>query len=164
MEVVWWILWSALCAVGTGLLVFFVMQSRTEVLLSKQREELAEARATLVANRKILKRSLKDAEESGRRKALDDFLADIRIEERSYTREQKAFFLTRRSLVRQERIFFRNIPLSNWIEQEVPLHEGADPEALARTMSVFIDSLDEPIAAHPRPMLDAPRIIKRLIG
>ena len=43
-------------------------------------------------------------------------------------------------LVRQERIFFRNIPLSNWVEQEMPLEEGADTEKLAQTMSVFLNA------------------------
>ena len=44
-------------------------------------------------------------------------------------------------LVRQERIFFRNIPLSNWVEQEIPISEGADLDMLARTLSVFSPDL-----------------------
>ncbi len=76
-------------------------------------------------------------EETTRRKALDDFLADLRIEERHYVREHKMLFITRKMLVRQERIFFRNIPLSNWVEQEIPITEGADLDMLARTLSVF---------------------------
>lgn len=138
MNPMWWVAWSAICAVGTGALVYFIMQSRTEVLLSKQREDLAEARAALAAQREALEGSLRNVEETTRRKALDEFLADIRVEERNYTREHKAFFLTRRCLVRQERIFFRNIPLSNWVEQEVPIEEGADMEKLAQTMSIFM--------------------------
>ena len=53
-------------------------------------------------------------------------------------------------MVRQERIFFRNLPLSNWIEQEMPYEEGADIEQLAKTMAVFIPEglLDNP---DPRP-------------
>ena len=54
------------------------------------------------------------------------FIADIRIEERHYVREHRMLFLTRKCMVRQERIFFRNIPLSNWVEQEMPFEEGAD--------------------------------------
>jgi hypothetical protein len=146
MTPVWWVVWSAICAVGTGLLVYFIMQSRMEVLLSKQREELAEARATLAAQKDSLVNSLKNAEESTRRQAMDDFLADIRIEERHYTREHRMLFITRKCLVRQERIFFRNIPLSNWIEQEMPIHEGVDIDKLAQSMSVFAGAatLDEP--------------------
>jgi hypothetical protein len=140
MSPLYWVLWSALCAVGTGLLVFFVMQSHMDVVLSKQREELAAARATLVAQRESLENSLKTAEESTRRKAMDEFLADIRIEERHYTREHKVLFMSRKMLVRQERIFFRNIPLSNWVEHEMALEEGVDPEQMAQTMSVFVNA------------------------
>ena len=146
MNPLWWVVWSAICSVGTGLLVYFIMQSRMEVLLSKQREELAEARASLAAQRENLQNSLQNATESTRRQAMDDFLADIRVEERHYTREHKMLFLTRKCLVRQERIFFRNIPLSNWIEQEMPIQEGVDIDKLAQSMSVFAGAalLDEP--------------------
>ena len=37
----------------------------------------------------------------------------------------------------QERIFFRNIPLSNWVEHEMVVEEGADIDKLAKTLSVF---------------------------
>lgn len=140
MNPVWWVLWSAICAVGTGLLVYFLMQSHMEVVLSRQREEMAAARATLSAQRQELENSLKTMEESTRRQAMDEFLADIRVEERHYTREHKVLFVSRKVLVRQERIFFRNIPLSNWIEQEMPIEEGVDPEKVAATMSIFMNA------------------------
>src|SRR5947208_1510582 len=137
MTPIWWAVWSATCAIGTGLLVYFIMQSRMEVLLSRQREELAEARATLTAQKEALESSLRTAEEATRRQAMDDFLADIRVEERHYTREHKVLFMSRKMLVRQERIFFRNIPLSNWVEHEMPIEEGVDLDKMAQTMSVF---------------------------
>ena len=137
MSPLYWIAWSSICAVGTGLLVFFVMQSRMEVLLSKQREELAAARAALSAQKEALENSIKYAEESGRSKAMDDFLSEIRIEERHYIREQNVLFITRKSMIRQERIFFRNIPLSNWVEQEMPFEQGADMEKLAKSAAIF---------------------------
>jgi outer membrane murein-binding lipoprotein Lpp len=141
MNPLWWIAWSAICAVGTGVLVYFVMQSRMEVLLARQREELAAARAALGAEKDALEASLKAAGETARRIAMDEFMADIRVEERHYVREQKILFVTRKSMVRQERIFFRNIPLSSWVEQEMPYEEGADMEKLARGMSVFAGEL-----------------------
>ncbi|HEY3823281.1 MAG TPA: hypothetical protein VGL82_01930 [Bryobacteraceae bacterium] len=132
--------WSLFCVAATAGLMYFVMQSHMEVRLAKQREELARAEATLVARKEALDVSLKNAEDSIRSKAMDDFLADIRVEERHYTREHKVLFIKRRMLVRQERIFFRNIPLSNWVEQEMPLEEGVDTEKLAQTMSVFANA------------------------
>jgi hypothetical protein len=143
MDTLWWVVWPLVCAGGTGLVTYFVMHSRSQVLLSKQREELAAARAELAVRKETILESLKHVEDATRRQALDDFLAEIRVEERSYVREHKAFFLTRKSLIRQERIFFRNIPLSNWVEQEMPFEEGADIEKLAETMSVFAGALLE---------------------
>jgi hypothetical protein len=141
--------WLFLCAVAGGGLVYFAMQSRMQVLLARQREELAEARSALAAQKQSLDDSLRNAEESARRKAMDEFLADIRIEERHYTRQQKMLFLTKKSLIRQERIFFRNIPLSSWIEQELPMEEGVDADKLAQTMSVFADELLAGESARP---------------
>jgi hypothetical protein len=132
--------WSLFCVAATAGLVYFVMQSHTELRLAKQREELAGAQATLVAKKEALEASIKSAEDSIRSRAMDDFLADIRIEERHYTREHKVLFMRRKILVRQERIFFRNIPLSNWVEHEMPLEEGVDSEKLAQTMSVFANA------------------------
>lgn len=140
MTAIMLVAWSLFCVAATAGLVYFVMQSHTELRLAKQREELAGAQATLIAKKEALEASIKNAEDSIRSKAMDDFLADIRIEERHYTREHKVLFMRRKMLVRQERIFFRNIPLSNWVEHEMPLEEGVDSEKLAQTMSVFANA------------------------
>ena len=129
--------WSAICVLGAAGLVYVVMRAHMQTRLMKQRADLAGAQATLVAKKEALENEMKSAEAEIRSKALDEFLADIRIEERHYTREHRVLFMTRRMLVRQERIYFRNIPLSNWVEQEMPLEEGVDTEKLAQTMSVF---------------------------
>ncbi len=153
MEPIWWIIASVLCGALTGGLVYYVMQSRTDVLLAKQREDLAAANAALRVQKDAMLESVRSAEESARRKAMDDFIGDIRVEERHYIREHKALFLTRKSVVRQERIFFRNLPLSNWVEQEMPFEEGADIDALAKTMSVFVPELLAEPEAKPRKLL-----------
>jgi hypothetical protein len=137
MNVIMFVAWSGFCVAATAGLMYFVMRSHMEVRLAKQREEVASARATLTAQKEALENSLKTVEESSRRQAMDEFLADIRVEERHYTREHKVLFMTRKMLVRQERIFFRNIPLSTWVEQEMPVEEGVDAEKMAQTMSVF---------------------------
>jgi hypothetical protein len=129
--------WSLFCVASTAGLVYFIMRSQMEVRLAKQREEVAGAKATLAAKKEALNDELKNAEDSIRLKAMDEFLKDIRVEERHYTREQKVLFMNKKMLVRQERIFFRNIPLSSWVEHEMPISEGVDAEKLAQTMSVF---------------------------
>lgn len=137
MEALIWILVPGFVAVGAGLLVFFVMQSHMEVAIAREREVQAETRGAIEAQKRSMEEALKGAEEAGRRKALDEFLADVRIEERHYIRENKILFLHRKSLVLEERIFFRNLPLSNWIEHEIVLEEGADIDRVARSLSVF---------------------------
>jgi hypothetical protein len=128
---------GAFFALTTGMLVYFVMQSRHDVLLAQQRESLAEARATLEAQKQSLAGMMKSVEETTRRTALDQFLSEIRVEERHYLRENKMLFMTRKSLVVRERIFFRNLPLSSWVEHEIPYEEGADVEKLAQTAAIF---------------------------
>lgn len=151
MNPVWCILVSPFCAAATGGLVYFVMQSRMEVRLARQREKLAAAKAALGARKKAMTDSLQGAAESVRREAMEEFLADIRVEERHYLREHKTFFLTRKSVVRQERIYFRNLPLSNWFEQEMPYEEGADIEQLAKMASLFVPE-GHPRDADPKPI------------
>jgi hypothetical protein len=56
----------------------------------------------------------------------------------------------RKSLVLQERMYFRNIPLSDWIEHEIMLDDGADVDRLVQDMTVF-DKGVVSIAEGPRP-------------
>jgi hypothetical protein len=100
-------------------------------------KELAEAVAALENEKAKFEEAARGIEENARRKALDEFLADLRVEERRYVREHRVLFMNRKSLVLEERIFFRNIPISNWVEHEIPLEEGADLDAVAKPMTVF---------------------------
>lgn len=132
----WGLLLAAAALAGCAV-TWVLLSSRHQVQLSLQREELAAGRAALSAQKDALQDSLRNVEEATRRKAMDEFLSEIRVEERTYTREYKMLFMSRKSLVRQERIFFRNIPLSNWVEQEMPFEEGADIDQMAKTMSLL---------------------------
>ena len=118
------------------MLSYYIMQARMEVALAKERESLAEARATITSHKITMEERVKATEEACKRQALDDFMHDIRIEERSYVRETKSLDSLRKAMVMQERIFFRNIPLSNWIEHEMLIEEGRDPGQLPKE-SVF---------------------------
>ncbi|MBZ5576029.1 MAG: hypothetical protein LAP40_05660 [Acidobacteriia bacterium] len=136
-----WILLPGFVAVSSGLLAWFVMQSRMEVALAQERESLAQSRGAIDAERTALEAQLgtaiRAAEESAKRVALDNFLDELRVEQRHYTRENRLLLQTRKSLVIQERMYFRNIPLSDWIEHEITLEEGADVGRLLADMTVF---------------------------
>ena len=103
---------------------------------------LAEAVAALENEKVKFEQAARGIEENARRKALDEFLADLHVEERHYVREHRVLFAHRKSLVLQERIFFRNIPISNWVEHEVPVEEGADLDGVAKTLSVFNNAIE----------------------
>ena len=85
-------------------------------------------------------------------------------------------------MVMQERIFFRNIPLSNWIEREMLLEEGLDTTRQLTAESVFtppaLPTGDTPLAiarllqevkgappkaAPPAPPLDVPQVVEAVL-
>lgn len=137
METLIWIMLPAFVAAGSALLSFYIMQARMEVAIAKEREVLAVARATIDSQEKVMVEKLKATEEGVKREALNEFLGDFRIEERHYMRESKALFASKKAMILQERLFFRNIPLSNWVEHELTVEEGGDLGQLAQACSIF---------------------------
>jgi hypothetical protein len=115
-----WLLLPAFAAEGSGILSYCVMQARLEVALANERQDLAESRAACDAQRKTMEDTVRAVEEEVRRKALDEFLGELRVEERCYTRERRMLFMNRKSLVLEERMYFRNIPLSSGWNMNCP--------------------------------------------
>ena len=137
MDAMLWMMLPMFTAAGSAMLAFYIMQAKLEVAIAKEREALVEARATMLGMEREVDVRVKCAEEETRRRSFDDFLADFRVEERHYMRESKSLFLKKKSMVLQERLFFRNIPLSNWVEHELMIEEGSDARNLARAASIF---------------------------
>ena len=141
MDALLWILLPGFTAVAAGVLAWFIMQSRMEVALAQQREHIAETRGALDAERKALASTLdtalQAAEATAKHEALENFLGELRVEQRHYTRENRLLTHNKKSLVLQERMYFRNIPLSDWIEHEITVDDGADVGRLVRDMTIF---------------------------
>lgn len=137
MEPVIWILLPVFVAGGSALLSFYIMQARMEVAIARERELLAQAHATISSQEKVLTEKLRATEATAKREAFNELLADFRVEERHYMRETKTLFANRKSMILQERLFFRNIPLSNWVEHELAVEEGGDLAQLAKACSIF---------------------------
>jgi ATP-dependent DNA ligase len=171
-----WVFLPLFVAIGSALLAIYLMQSKLEVAVSKERETLAEARAIINAQHKTMEERVRAVTEETKRKALDDFLSDFRVEERHYLRESKSLFMNRKSMILQERLYFRNIPLSNWVEHEMVVEDGNDIQRLAKACSVFSTrSLDNasqqmardlnPAAAVPQAgTFELPRSSSRMLG
>jgi len=143
-----------LLPIACSIVTYLVTTLKTERRSAERMQVLAQAEAALANERTRFEEAAKGIEESARRKALDEFLADLHVEERHYVREHRVLFARRKSLVLRERIFFRNVPISNWVENEIPIEEGADLDSVAKTFSVFT-GLGEaiPAAREPRPLL-----------
>jgi hypothetical protein len=139
MDAFLWMFLPVFVAAGSALLSFYIMQAKMEIAVSKERESLAEARAIINSQKITMEEKVKATEASSRRAALDDFMQDFRVEERSYGRESKTANSMKKSMIMQERLFFRNIPLSNWIEREMVLEEGRDLDQM-QVDSIFTTS------------------------
>jgi hypothetical protein len=121
-----WIALPFVASLGSGVLVYIVSQAHNEAALSRDRESLTEARTQLIHQQKALEDRVRAVQAEARRQAFDEFLADVRVEERHYMREIESPTDRRKCLVLQERVCFRNIPLCQWIERELPLERGRE--------------------------------------
>jgi hypothetical protein len=149
-----WVILPVLIAVGSALIAVYIMQQRLELQLARERQALGEARAALEEQKAAMQELYRLREEAMQRRSLDDFLNDLRTEQRRFTREQKMLLATRKCLIVQERLYFRNLPLCNWVEHEVAIEEDTDIDELARTVSVFAPELlapETPPESEPPP-------------
>ena len=137
LDALLWLFLPIFVAGGSALLSFYIMQAKMEVAVSKERETLAEAQATISSQKVMMEERIRATEESVKRAALDEFLKDFRVEERSYVRDTKSLDEAKRSMIMQERLFFRNIPLSDWVEHEMVVELGSDLKRLQEQVSVF---------------------------
>jgi outer membrane murein-binding lipoprotein Lpp len=160
-----WVLLPVFIAAGSSLLSFFVMQAKLDVAVSQEREIIAKLQAQLQAQQQSVEDKVHAAEEGAKRTSFDTFLADIRVEERHYVRESKSSSSTKKAMVLQERIYFRNLPLSNWVEHEMTVEEGGDLVRLAKAASVFSGALAAPGETDDLPsdvpMQVGPRLVRK---
>lgn len=160
-----WVLLPVFIAAGSSLLSFFVMQAKLDVAVSQEREIIAKLQAQLQAQQQSVEDKVHAAEEGAKRTSFDNFLADIRVEERHYVRESKSSSSTKKAMVLQERMYFRNLPLSNWVEHEMTVEEGGDLVRLAKAASVFSGAVAAPeeTADLPSdvPMQVGPRLVRK---
>jgi hypothetical protein len=124
MAILPWILAPALTGGGAALLVCYIMRCRIEEAVARERGALAELQSALVVQRLTLESAIDDAKATAKRAAFDEFLNDFQVEQRQYVRKSRLFFMTRQTLVLSERILFRNLPLSDWVEHSVTLDES----------------------------------------
>jgi len=142
MAILLWIFVPGFTAAGAALLICFMMRCRMDEAIARERGALAELQSALLTQRQTLESAIGDAKAEARRVAFDEFLNDFRVEQRQYVRQSRLFFMSRRTLVVRERILFRNLPLSNWVEHSVTLEEsvGAAHAAHGLTIEAMLGS------------------------
>jgi hypothetical protein len=136
MAILLWILVPGFTAAGSALLICFMMRCRMDEAIARERGALAELQSALIVQRQTLESAISDAKAEARRVAFDEFLNDFRVEQRQYVRKSRLFFMSRQTLVVRERILFRNLPLSNWVEHSVTLEESVGAAYPARGLTI----------------------------
>ena len=127
MAILLWIFVPGLTAAGSALLICFMMRCRMDEAIAHERGVLKELQSALIVQRRRLEGAISDAKAEARRLAFDEFLNDFKVEQHRHVRKSRVFFMNRQTLVVRERILFRNLPLSNWVEHSTTLEENVGP-------------------------------------
>ncbi len=116
-------------ALGSALLVWIFMEARMDTLVSRERAVAHAAQSQAAQQNETWNEKVKAIEETARRRAMDEMLREIRMEERRYLRRSRSG-LGPAALVVQERLSFRGIPLSPWSERILSAERGEEIVAL----------------------------------
>ncbi len=136
MDVLSWLSVAVLALAVVAVPALLGIRAQMTAALEKERRARDEALAALEREKHEADARIRVARESGRREALDEFVRQLRVEQRSHVREANSMFSARRILVCEERLCFGDQPLSTWIEQQVTVEEGMGD--VPRPESVFL--------------------------
>ena len=109
-ELVFWIVLPALVAVGAAYLVWLLMQARIQVLTAHYQTAVTRV----------------ESDCTRRQPTADDLLAELRIERRRFLRRVPGPKGNETTLITQERLYLRNLPLTSWMQEELPLGTGEE--------------------------------------
>ncbi len=150
-------------ALGSALLVWIFMEARMDTLVSRERALAHAARSEAAHQNEAWNDRVKAVEETARRRALDEMLREIHMEERRYLRRSRSG-LGQAALVIQERLSFRGIPLSPWTERVVSADRGEEIVALLPGSNSGESQLaagPAEVAPRPAPMVMFPSLEER---
>lgn len=117
---------------GLGAIAWYLGRVRREAHLALRHKADAEHNTHLRLQERVAEERVRAAEQAARRKAMDEFLSDIHAEERAYLRQRELGGSRTRSVVIEERLYFRNLPVSNWSQQELTFYTASGPRQVAR--------------------------------
>jgi hypothetical protein len=150
MDILSWISLAIVASAVVAIPALIGMRSRMVAALENERRAYVEALAAHEHERSAVEDRIRAAVERARRDALEEFVRDLRVEERNRVRQSTSMFSARRVIVHEERLCFHDQPLSNWVEQEVVVDETI--ENAPRPQPVFLvpgqDSSSAPAVNH----------------
>jgi hypothetical protein len=121
-EVVFWGIVPALVAIGAAYVVWLLMQARIHVLMARCETVVAKVESDCAASR---------------RPGLEELLGELRIERRRFLRRVPGAKGNEATLITQERLFLRNLPLTSWMQEEVPLGTGEELPSESTAMALL---------------------------
>ena len=125
MSLIWPVVTSCGTILGLGAIAWYLGRVQMEARWARRREAEAERNARLRLEQEVAVDRMRAAREAARREAMDQFLSEIRTEERAYLRRRQVGASLTRSVVVEERLYFRNLPVSNWTEQELTFYTAS---------------------------------------
>ena len=151
MDAILWIVLPVLVAAGSAILSFYVMHSRMEVAVAKEREALAEANAKFRA----LESGIPDKTPSRGRDREAQCLRRFphgfsRGGTQIPAREQIALYESAIDGDAGTPVFPKH-SLSNWVEHEMPLNSGAEAELLEKASVFSAQALSDYSKRQPVP-------------
>jgi hypothetical protein len=148
MDVLSWISLAVIVTALAAIPSLIALKGRMTAALEKERRALEDALAALAREKRGAEDRIRAARESARGEALEEFFRELRVQERSRLRESSSMFSSRRIVLREERLCFRDQPLSKWVEQQTVIDEGIEPGSVPKSPSVFLP-LPQDNAAFP---------------
>ena len=132
-ELILWLLLPILVAVGTAYLVWIVMQARIRVISANYSVALAKV----------------ETECAARRPGVEELLAELRFERNRFLRRVPGPHGSyQATVITQERIYFRDIPLTGWIQDEVSLGDGEELIPVNRALPEYATPALQPVAIY----------------
>ncbi|MBV8906577.1 MAG: hypothetical protein JOZ22_23295 [Acidobacteriia bacterium] len=109
-EFIFWLALPGLVAFGSAALVWMMMQARMQLLTAKFQAALAQ----------------REKEAAENRPGVEELLAELRFERRRFVRKITGPQGIENSVLTLERLYFRQIPLTGWMQEEIQLGQGEE--------------------------------------
>ena len=109
-EFLFWMILPILVAIGSAYVVWLLMQSRIQVLTAHYQAAVSKM----------------DNASLNRRLGPEELQADLRMERRRFVRRLAGPKGPEATLITQERLYLHNLPLTSWMQEEVPLGNGEE--------------------------------------